>query len=69
MQRNGEPRPTRAPGDFDSLYQELARAWESHQQLRSTYPDVPTLAASAAELDEARSSMWDWWRENRIVAR
>jgi hypothetical protein len=51
---------------FDGLYDKLAQAWESHQHLRSSFPDVADLALSAVRLDEARSEMWTWWKQNRI---
>jgi hypothetical protein len=52
--------------NFDGLYQDLARAWESHQELRRAHPPIADLALSSAELEVARASMWAWWKTNRI---
>lgn len=54
---------------FNTLYDNLASAWESHQQLRSTHPHIAELALSSTHLDAARAEMWSWWKQNRLEAR
>ena len=40
--------------DFEARYQELARRWDHHQNLRRSGADVAELARSRCALDEAR---------------
>lgn len=51
---------------FDALYDNLATAWVSHEELRRAHTPLPQLAASSEELDRARTAMWSWWKMNRI---
>jgi hypothetical protein len=43
--------------DFDALYDELARRWEHHQDLRRSGASVAELALSRHELDDARDRL------------
>lgn len=49
---------------FDSLFEQLANAWDAHQNLRHAQPTIPDLASSASELWQARQEMWDWHGRN-----
>lgn len=45
---------------FESLYHQLAHAWEAHQSLRRSQAVVGELAESSFRLHEARLAMWNW---------
>lgn len=47
---------------FDSLYTQLASAWEAHQALRRSHAPLPRLAESSTRLYDARFAMADWHR-------
>jgi len=61
--------PSLSVESFDSLYGNLASAWESHQKMRSGFADIADLALSSARLDMARTEMWAWWKQHRIEGR
>jgi hypothetical protein len=48
--------------DFDTLYNQLADAWETHERLRRSHASLTMLADSSARLYQARMAMWDWHR-------
>lgn len=52
---------------FNTLYDELAGAWEHHQEMRMA-PATPifTLGESSIRLHAARDAMWQWWKENKL---
>lgn len=52
--------------EFDALYGNLARAWDTHQALRRTGADFPVLIRSWFRLESARHAMWDW-RSSHIL--
>jgi hypothetical protein len=54
---------------FDSLYHQLARAWEAHQSLKRTDATIPDLARSSHRLDQARLAVWEWHGCERPEAR
>jgi hypothetical protein len=62
MQRTSTPQ---ADEKFRDLYQELASAWDSHEELRSQNSPIVALAESSQRLYEARGAMWDWWHHHR----
>jgi hypothetical protein len=48
---------TTTVADFDASYEELARRWEHHQNLRRSGACVAELARSRRELDDARDRL------------
>ena len=46
-----------ALADFDARYEDLARRWEHHQELRRSGAGVAELARSRVELDLARDRL------------
>lgn len=52
--------------EFDSLYHQLARAWEAHQQLCLSHAPFSRLAESSSHLQQTRLAMWDWHQANRV---
>ena len=62
MQSQNTPR---ADERFHELYQELATAWDSHQDLRSQDVPIAMLSQSAFRLYDARGAMWGWWQSSR----
>ena len=54
---------------FDSLYHQLARAWEAHHSLKSADAAIPDLAGSSLRLDQARLAVWEWHGCERLEAR
>lgn len=53
--------------EFDSLYDQLATAWDSHQNLKLSNAPVAALADSSARLFRAQMAMWDWHNNNMKV--
>lgn len=49
---------------FDSLYHQLAQAWEAHQKNRRSHASASELGGSSLRLNEARLAMWDWHIRN-----
>ncbi|MGH3650128.1 MAG: hypothetical protein ACRDU9_05410 [Acidimicrobiia bacterium] len=51
---------------FDSLYRQLAEAWDSHQTLRRSETTIADLMESSLRLQQARLAMFDWKRCNQL---
>ena len=51
---------------FDSLYHQLAEAWESHQTLRRSEAPLSDLVESSLRVQQARLAMLDWRRCNQL---
>lgn len=51
---------------FDSLYEDLATNWESHQRIKFIQgTPIVELAISSQHLAQARDAMWTWWSQNK----
>lgn len=51
---------------FDTVYHQLAQAWDAHQALRRHGAAMPHLTESATRLHNARLAMWDWHKCRQI---
>lgn len=51
---------------FETLYHQLAQAWDTHQALRRHGAALSSLSESATRLEHARMAMWDWHKCNQI---
>jgi hypothetical protein len=51
---------------FETLYQQLASAWDAHQRLRTAHSAVNSLAQSWTSLHQARLAMSDWHANQRL---
>ena len=51
--------------EFETLFEQLAGAWLSHQELKTAGAPLSDLATSNAQLFQARIAMGCWRRWNR----